>query len=148
VFTVWVCALPGVTGTSIVWVGWTGSTTCAATVPSVVVIVVSEAVVSTWNSVPRTDAVLAGVRTSYFEFPAMSFATTCQVRPTFCVIRIVVAPCAAKASSMESSVPGSIVTVDPSKYVSTARASTAVLIASPDFRTSPSTAVMNCAPAP
>src|SRR6185503_1370823 len=40
----------------------------------------------TRNAVPRTVAVAAGVRTSYFEFGVSVRDTTCQLRPIVCCI--------------------------------------------------------------
>src|SRR5205809_2060777 len=59
----------------------------AVTVPSVVwKLDVPCLVTFTMNAVPRTDAVLAGVRTSYFEPAVSECETTCQLRPTVCCI--------------------------------------------------------------
>ena len=124
----------------------------AATVPSAVKIAVVLSpfacrATPTSNAVPRTEAVTAGVRTSYLEPPLMSFVTTCHVRPRLWVMTTTVLPSGeACASSIARSLDGSIATVEPSKYVSTARASTAVRMMSPGERIAPSTAASNGAP--
>src|SRR5687768_10215653 len=136
------CFFPAGTGTSTVCPGWSGSATRSTTVPSVVVTTVRSPSLSTWNAVPRTEAVLAGVFTSYLELPAMSLVTTCQVRPTFCCITTTVLPSDSEdAVSILSSLFGSMLTVEPSKYVRTARAPSAVRIVPPAARTSPSVAL-------
>ena len=97
---------------------------------------------------PRTDAVAAGVRTWYLESPIRSLVTTCQVRPRFCVISMIVAPPAStEVVSTVRELLGSISTVDPSKYVRTARPSSPVSIVSPGPMTSPSAAAATVAPA-
>src|SRR3989442_1479866 len=143
---------PGPTRTSLVCPGRCGSGAMWATRPSLVVTVVSGTpftiVTSTTNDVPRTDAVDDVVRTWYFESPITSLLTTCQVRPRFCVISMTVAPPASmEVAFTESELLGSISTVDPSKYVRTARPSSPVSIVSPGPMTSPSTAAVTAPPA-
>ena len=111
---------PAVTRTAVVAPGCTGSGVLWTTVPSLVVTVAAtpsgSSCTSTAKIVPRTVAVELGVCTSYRELPAMSFVTTCQVRPTACHIAMTVPPSGSVESlSTTSSVSASMSTVEPSK---------------------------------
>ena len=104
-----------------------GTTTvvpCAltSTMPSEVVTVVAPlASTSVTNPVPRTVAVVVGVRSSNLESARSSFWTLDHVRPIACSSWIVVAPLGAAVAWMTVIVvAGSISMVDPSRNVTTA----------------------------
>jgi hypothetical protein len=99
------------------------------------------------NPVPRTAAVVVGVRISNFESPFASFCTLDQVRPMDCRRLMERPPLAvALASSICSVVDGSISTVDPSKNVMSAWLAVPVRTRSPFVTISPSVAVTKPAP--
>src|SRR5439155_17052647 len=136
---------PGPTLMVVVCPSRRGSGALCETFPSLVVTVVSGSpptiTTSTWNAVPRTEAVAEGVRTWYFDAPLRILVTTCQERPRFWVIPTTVAPSGSVERAVtDRELPGSISTVEPSKYVSTARPSAPVSMESPGPMTSPSTA--------